>query len=207
MRTIITTLETTVIDWNIIEGGKPRRTETRRTETVDLFHYDELSPDAKRAACEEAIESEWQDPFGHFAFAGEDMYRAVQGIEKQTPLTFESYGYANDVCVKYIRESDPDAYTLDDDGECYSIDLCELWNKHLPEMQRIAKRFENEDGDDYDYGAYEEWQSLMRSIGDDMARYITRTLDAEQEYYTSVEFWDEWLSDGDEWFTMEGAMH
>lgn len=204
MRTIITRIDIVEYDHNDIVDGGPRKTEIHKENIEDIFLYSELSPTAKEAVRNDAIDSEWRDPCGHYSMACDDVWRAVQGIEKQTPFRFKTGYNEADAFVTMRCASDPDAYTLDDNGECYSIDLCEIWNKHMPEMERISKDFDGFDGDPCDSRAYKEWEKLLGSIGDDMASYIRKTLDAERDYYTSHEFWDEWLDDSDEYFTKDG---
>ena len=91
------------------------------------------------------------------------------------------------------------------------MDLCGIWNAKLPQMQAIGRAYDFADEIDDEERRWKlidaadvAWEALVQTIGDEMASYAKQTMRAEQDYYTSHEFWDDWLDDGETWFTREG---
>ena len=207
---ILEITKTNTVTLEYVDGKEPIRHEHERVYTTTRMLYHELSPAAKKLAREDAIEQEWQDPWGQYGMTYREIWSELEEIAKETPIRFQT-GYSDEDVFAVTASSSPCAIELKDSGICWSMDLCEIWNRRLPLMRMIERAQEFAEGRE-DYNAYYSlrnaadaaWEALMQRTGDEMASYAKEMMWAERDYYTSHEFWDEWLDDGETWFTAEG---
>lgn len=191
------------------------RTFTLSTSDKWLYQFGQLNADAQKRAIEDAIDKEVSDPCGHYTFYRDDIFEAVREFESLTPISidcgrcdWDTYALVGDAC--------PDAYTIKDNGDIYSMDICSFWNSRINDMHVITRAIEYADSI-YDADAPERYQniidqaqcaydSILQSIGDDVARYVSHQLNDAFDYCTSEEFWREYLDDGDTLFTEDGTI-
>ena len=104
-------------------------------------------------------------------------------------------------------------------GIVYSMDICDTWNAYARRIIALQEGYE--EADEAYYNAPEDSDEERRYIElrdkcENAAEELTEEaacavgnvvdglIEAERDYYTSPEFWREWLNDGETRFTCDG---
>lgn len=215
---------------------------TQRETTITLYTFDELSEEAQSRVVADYMEERENDPyFGQwFSDCYElEIWECVRDLEKSITGARVQWRYNRwyscDFDCEYSYDDcyDPDELDrVDNNGYCYSMDLCGAWNAHVRKLNAIHRAFENvcvymNDVDSsYDYWneyTYEDrlysildnartklvgrWYEELEAACEDVRNTIETLLRGEWDYYTSEEYAREECSDestqGGECYTCE----
>lgn len=203
-----TNIQTVEYDYST---NPPKVTKHEHESAECLYLFNELSESAKRAAMDAAISDEWVNPCGHYAFASEEIWGELHYIEKMLDLRFscgrtneDVWGEAKGTCID-------EPQTLDE-ADCYpEMELREVYDKYRPQLECVyrameyAQTIEDEDRRwELEGYADEAWDAIRETIAERIAKMARDLLEGELDYYTSWEFWREWLDDGESLFTIDG---
>lgn len=194
---------------------------TGETYAVDLYEFHELPAEAKdRIVSEfrEELERDWQ---GFADTTESEVWDAVRHLEKSITGARVSWRYNPwysadfDTVYDYSDGYDPgEIEAVDDNGVCYSMDLCDAWAVHARKLNIIWHRFDGLMGymadmapyswdidnlserdtrvynhyDDVLQSLYDEWYQTLEAACKDIAGTITGMLQAEWDYWTSEEY-------------------
>jgi len=214
MRTILDTITT----------YDTERGTTQTTRVIPLFEFYELNEDAKNKVVKEYAEERANDPY-HWQWFSDttesEIWDCVHDLENSIYNARVSWNYNRwyscdfDCEYSYSDIYDPcELYAVEDNGICYSMDLCDAWNAHLKRLNGICYRIEYLDhlcDDVYYYepwymGAGPEnetfykrldsmrddlislWYEELEKACEDVQSTIESLLRGEWEYYTSEEY-------------------
>lgn len=190
----------------------PKVTKREHEESQCLYLFRELSESAKQAAMDAAIGDEWENPCGHYALASEDIWAELHYLEEMLDLRFHCGRTNEDVWgeAKGTLIDEPPAL---DEADCYpSMELREVYDKYRPQLECIYRAMEYaqtiEDDDrrwELEGYADEAWDAVRDTIADRIAEVAHDLLEGELDYYTSWDFWGDWLNDGESLFTIDGV--
>ena len=213
--------------------------------TVDLYTLEELDKDAREKALQDYIEERAADPYywQHFADCTErEIWECVRGLEKSISAVDVRWSYnpwysADFDCVYKLKGVDwigPDEMEpAEDDGYCYSMDLCDAWNAHIRRLNGLARMYlYMVDLQGYEYPAHEwecggdpcnrafyyrleglinglrdRWFAELEAACEDVTRTLEGLLQSEWEYYDSREYaeleFEDEYTQGGKWYTCE----
>lgn len=189
---------------------------------IPLFEFHELSEDAQNRVISEYASERENDPYFPQWFYDcyeHDVWECVHDLEKSISGARVNWRYNRwysadfDCEYSYNDCYDPcELETVDDNGICYSMDLCDTWNAHIRELNAINARFElieqymEETASNYDYwnlytaadrvynrlddmrsDLIGRWYNELEKACDDVRNTIETLLRGEWEYYTSEE--------------------
>lgn len=118
---------------------------TIKETSVDLFEYHELSDDARARVIDDLISEHeyWLDE--DFRNYESEIWDCVCSLEKNLSYLGIKWNYNPwyscdfDIVYRYSDYSSPnELYPINDDGVCYSMDLCDVWNAHISKLNAIC---------------------------------------------------------------------
>lgn len=231
---IITTVYTERLTITTDDNGNVTMQRTSSADTHSAYLFDELSKEAQDRAISDAIEEEERDYYergtGQTAWNIEELWDAYNSLAKHQPLRCHDY-YSS----FYLTVEDPERVTPENDlGICWSMDICEAWNRYAAAVPMLIEEAEDHEATADELTAPYYWpncvadheptsvlvwskahgdhadrcrekaEELAEKAKDALERELKRLIDETEEYYTSAEFWREWYSEGDERFTRDG---
>ena len=230
------TIKDTVYSYNTETGT------TTQTRVIPLFTFDELSDDAQKTAVRAFMEERESNPYFSFEFNEfyeREIWDCVRNLEKSITGARVQWQYNRwyscDFDCEYSYDDcyDPgELYTIPDNGICYSIDLCDVWNSHVDKLNAINRAFENVRNRMYDINSsfdywngytYEDrlysilddaqtslvgrWYAELEAACENVRNTIEALLRDEWDYYTSEEYarleCEDEATQGGEWRTCE----
>lgn len=237
---ITTTTFTNTVTITTDDAGRITTSRTADADTVSACLFGELTPEAQQRAISDAIEEEEEDYYsGHTYSDTEEILTCARDLERQQPVGIrQDYGCSWYGTARRYRWSTADWQAVTeatDDGICWSMDLCDVWNEYARRIVTLQEGHEeatdrawihHENADTaHDNGAreIEEAERQRASIYEDIAERIEETaeelteeaaravgntvdslIESQRDYYTSADFWREWLDDGETRFTPQG---
>lgn len=192
--------------------------------TIPLYTFEELSEDARNRVVSDYVEERANDPYlaQYFADCYEsDIWHCVKDLESNISGARVSWQYNRwyscyfDCEYSYDDCYDPSKLsTIEDNGYCYSMDICDAWNAHIRKLNTIYYRVDYLDHllwDVYnDWDAFErrfdpnakfsarldrmrddlisQWYEELEKACDDVRDAIEILLRGEWDYYTSEEY-------------------
>lgn len=203
------------------------RTATADTSTAHFFR--ELDEAAQARAVRDAIEEEERDYYEYGTYGTSqtgmseaEIWDAAETLAAHQPIhigtdaggspygTARRYGWSVAAWESVTEEQDT--------GICWSMDICDTWNRYAARIVALQEAHEEatdrayfadtqEEQDAYNDMA-ERIEETAEELTEEAARAVGDTVDglieAERDYYTSPEFWREWLTDSDDRFTRDG---
>ena len=199
------------------------RTTTDVNETINLYTFDELDEQAQARVLKDFIDERESDPYFSQWFidyyereiwdAVRDLENSIRGARVQWRYN-RWYSCDFDCEFSYNDCSDPgELNRVNDNGICYSMDLCDAWNSHVDKLNAINRAFENVCNYMYDVNSsfdywnghtYEDrlysilddaqsslvgkWYEELEAACDDVRDTLEHLLRAEWDYYTSEEY-------------------
>lgn len=208
---------------NIISTYDTETGTTQHETTIALYTFDELNDDAQAHIVADYAEERANDPYFGQWFADtteSEIWECVRDLEKSITGARVSWQYNRwyscdfDCEFSYDDCCDPgELYTVDDNGICYSMDLCDAWNSHVGKLNAINRAFENVSNYMYDVNSsfdywngetYEDrlysilddaqsslvgrWYAELEAACEDVRNMIETLLRGEWDYYTSEEY-------------------
>ena len=196
---------------------------TGETHTMDLYEFHELNDDTRARIVADYSEERQNDPYFSQWFADtteSEIWAAVRDLEKSITGARVQWRYNRwyscdfDCEFSYDDCYDPgELNRVDDNGICYSMDLCDAWNSHVDKLNATSRAFENVSNYMYDVNSsfdywngetYEDrlysilddaqsnivgrWYAELEAACEDVRNMIEYLLRAEWEYYTSEEY-------------------
>lgn len=160
-----TTTYTRTVTITTDDDGTRHVSRATHADTMSAYLFDELSPEAQERAISDAIAEE-EDPdnwyVSHTYFAHDEIWQCVRDLEKQQPIDiYDSYGIWGKTtdCGGYgVYELVTEAK---DSGMCYSVSMCETWNRYAPRIMVLAQGAEDalDKAAEHDTLAYEAERS------------------------------------------------
>ena len=227
---IITTTYTQRLTVTTDDSGTVTTRRAYSADTHTAYLFEELSPEAQAHAIEEAIEDEERTYCSGYSWTSQtgiseaDIWEAARDLEKGQPIDLSHdaggspYGTARGTW--WSHPADWERVTEQrHTGVCYSMDLCDTWNAYAARIIALQEGYEDADAAYYDApdGSDEKskWESVRdrcetaaEALTEEAARAVGDMIDSliegEHDYYTSPEFWRDWLSDGETRFTRGG---
>lgn len=231
---IITTVFTQRLTITTDDNGNVTMQRTSSADTKAEYLFSELSEAAKNRAISDAIEEEQRDYYqygeGHTAWNIREMWEAYSDLEKNQPLRYHDH-YSS----FYLTVEDPERVTPEsDNGTCWSMDICEAWNRYAAAVPMLIEEAEDHEATADELTAPYYWphciadheptsvlvwskahgdhadrcrekaEELAEKAKDALESELQRLIEETEDYYQSAEFWREWYSDGDERFTRDG---
>lgn len=205
---------------------------TYNTETVTainarvipLYEFHELNDDAQTRVIEEYAETRSNDPyFGQWFFDSyeSEIWECVRDLEKSITGARVSWSYNRWYSADFDCEfSYNDCYEpgymepVENNGICYSFDLCDAWNAHVHKLNAIENlihhvvyvQYEKYPCNEWEYcgrpenealyyrleAMYDDligkWYEEIERACDDVRNTIEYLLRSEWDYYTSDEY-------------------
>ena len=177
MKTITTYTERRTITTD--DDGHTTTERKTIVSTVTAYRFTELSERAQKRAAEDAAEKETDtynssdyESSEFFPIEGE-IWHCANDLAKQQPVEFfTDYGGSpnakpspllfDPIASKWRSSGEPwELVTIaEDNGYCYSMDLCDEWNRHAPRIiqQQRAHEFATEQAEEH-YTAHEDLES------------------------------------------------
>lgn len=223
---ITTTQYTQTLTITTDDDGTQTISRSHRARTVSEYRFTELSPEAQARAISDAIEEETSAE-GYWCsqtyFAESEIIDAAKELEKHQPIEIAQdqgcswYGTASGAHwwkpIKWESVTE-EQHT----GICWSMDICDVWNRYAARI--IALQEAHEEAEDRAYfadtqeeqDAYNDMAERIENAAEELTEEAARAvgdvidglIEAEREYYSSEEFWREWLADGDDRYTRDG---
>lgn len=191
MRTITTYTERRTITTN--DEGRTTTARVVTVDTVTAYRFNELSPEAQQRAAKDAAEQEASDYYNGSGSMFEptegEIWQCAEDFEKTQPVEFfTDYGGSpnakpspllfDPIANKWRSSGEPwELVTLaDDNGICYSMDLCDEWNRHAPRIiqQQRAHEFATEQAEEH-YSRYTDLESEAEDEPDPERRAALQT--------------------------------
>lgn len=226
---ITTTQYTQTLTITTDDDGTQTISRSHRARTVSKYLFSELSPEAQARAIQDAIDEEQRDYYKYGIYgtsqsgmSESEIWDAAEDLAKHQPVHIgtDAGGSPYGTARRY-RWSVADWGSVTeqaDTGICWSMDICDVWNAYAARV--IALQEGHEEAEDKAYfadtqeeqDAYndiaERIEAAAEELTEEAARAVGDTIDglieSERDYYTSPEFWREWLRDGDERYTRDG---
>lgn len=219
-RTIITT----------DDNGARTITRTSHADTATAYFFAELSPEAQQRAINDAIEEEQRDYYEYGIYGASqtgmseaEIWDAAETIAEHQPVHIgtDAGGSPYGTARRYgWSVADWESVTEEQDtGICWSVDICDAWNQYAARI--VALQEGHEEASDMAYfadtqeeqDAYNDMAERIEETAEELTEEAARAvgnvvdglIEAERDYYQSAEFWREWLQDGDDRYTREGA--
>ena len=226
---IITTTYTERKTITTDDAGNVTITTSHAAHTSTEYLFSELSEEAKARAISDAIEEEERDYYKYGTYGTSqtgmseaEIWDAAETLAEHQPVhigtdaggspygTARRYGWS----VADWESVTEEQHT----GIVYSMDICDKWNEYAARI--IALQQAHEEAEDKAYfadtqeeqDAYndiaERIENAAEELTEDAAHAVGNVVDglieAERDYYSSPEFWREWLDDGETRFTRDG---
>lgn len=159
---IITTTYTERLTITTADDGTITTKRTSHADTRTEYLFEDLSEAAQARAISDAIEEEQADfeAYGIYGasqtgFSISEIWQAAHELEKQQPVIFDSENetiYATPIS-RYWSEYDKrylslygDSWELvseaEDNGICFSVDLCNAWNTYAPRIIALREAYD-----------------------------------------------------------------
>lgn len=199
-------------------------------QTISEYYFTELTPEAQQRAIDDAIEEERRDYYEYGTYGASQtgiseakIWDAAETLAKHQPMhigndaggtpygTARRYGWSVADWESVTEESDT--------GICWSMDICDAWNAYA--VRIIALQEAHEEAEDKAYfadtqeeqDAYNDIAERIENAAEELTEEAARAvgdvvdglIEAERDYYSSAEFWREWLADSDDRYTRDGA--
>ena len=229
-----TTVYTETLTITTDDDGNVTMQRTSSADTHSAFYFDELSKEAQARAISDAIEEERNDYYqrgtGHTACDIEEIWNAYNDLAKNQPLKCHDH-YSS----FYLTVEDPERVTPESDsGICWSMDICEAWNRYAAAVPMLIEEAEDHEATadeltapyywphciadheppsviawskahgDYADRCREKAEELAEKAKDALESELQRLIEETEDYYQSAEFWREWFSEEYEHFTRDG---
>lgn len=224
-RTIITT----------DDDGNRTVTTSHSADTVTEYFFTELSETAQARAIRDAIEEEqrayYENGDGMTGWNISHLWDAYTDLQKHQPIKYHDYYSSFYLTVEDAEKVTPE----DGDGFDFYPDICEAWNAYAAAVPLLIEEAEDHEGIASEitapyywpwnvadeeptsvlvwYKAHGDHADRCRYKADELAEQAKDALESKmhelisetEEYYQSEEFWREWLSNGDDRYTRDGA--
>ena len=197
---------------------------TQRETTITLYTFDELTEEARARVVADYAEERANDPYFSQWFNDcyeSDIWECVRDLEQSISGARVHWQYNRwyscdfDCEFSYDDCYDPGEFeTVKDNGLCYSMDLCDVWNKHVRKLNAICYRVDHLEslmygeydvwGQHYVYLKHNEaaynrletmrdnligaWYAELEAACEDVRNTIEALLRGEWEYYTGEEY-------------------
>lgn len=201
-----------------------KRGTTLQTRVIGLYTFDELNDDARDRVIADYMEERENDPYFGQWFIDcyeREIWECVRDLENSISNARVKWQYNRwyscDFDCEYSYDDcyDPGYITpVDDNGTCYSMDLCDAFNKHVRRLNGLYYQYEhlnylcwavyNEWDQHYTYVDHNAhffaradamrdrvitlWYEELEKACEDVRNTIEYLLRAEWEYYTSEEY-------------------
>lgn len=146
MRTITTHTETLTIITD--DAGNVSTSRTSYADTVTEYLFSDLTPAAQETAIREAIAQEWEDYcncFGHTYWSESEILDAAHDLEEKQPVRiYQDMGCSWTAEPRAHQWGEPreEVTEAHDTGICYSMDLCDTWNRYAPRIIALCEAIE-----------------------------------------------------------------
>lgn len=253
---IITTTYTERKTITTDDAGNVTIATSHAAHTSTEYLFSELTEEAKARAIRDAIEEEERTAYewgSHTYFDTEEILECVADLGKQQPVEVSQdygcswYGTARGTNYYWHHPAKwEDVTEATDNGICFSMDMCDAWNRYAPRIIELQQAHEEatEQADvfwsivsDANWTKYyaendaererleviehaaaeaageiedmrDRIKDAAEELTEDAARAVGNIVDglieSQYDYYTSPEFWREWLNDGETRFTRDG---
>lgn len=211
------------------DAGNITITTSHAARTSTEYLFSELCEEAKARAISDAIEEEQRDycEYGTYGtsqtgMSEAEIWDAAETLAEHQPIHIDTdaggspYGTAR----RYgWSVADWESVTEEQHtGIVYSMDICDKWNEYAAQIIALQEAYEEatdkayfadtqEEQDAYNDIA-ERIENAAEELTEDAAHAVGNVVDglieSEHDYYTSPEFWRDWLNDGETRFTRDG---
>ena len=234
---IITTTYTQRLTITTDDAGNVTTTRTDTANTSAAYLFGELTPEAQARAIRDAIEDEEENYYTSYTyFDTEEILECARDFEKQQPVDIrQDYGCSWYGKARAHGWSEPyeEVTEATDNGICWSMDICDMWNTYAPRIIALqeaieeaadmsgklwdaAQEAERDDAETEARAGYQQAEKILEActcaadaLTTEAAQAVGSVVDglieSQHDYYTSAEFWREWLEDGETRFTRDGA--
>jgi len=155
---------------------------TQRETTITLYTFDELTEEARARVVADYAGERANDPYFSQWFADfqeHEIWECVRDLENTISWTGATWHYNRwyscdfDCEFSYDDCYDPgELNRVNDNGICYSMDLCDAWNKHVRKLNGLCAQFEHVDYLCWD--VYNEWDSNYYCDAPNNAHFYAR---------------------------------
>lgn len=217
------------------DAGNVTITTSHSADTLTEYYFTELTPEAQARAISDAIEEEQRDYYQHgdgmTGWNISHIWDAYHDLQKHQPIEYHDHYSSFYLTVGDAEKVTPE----DGDRFDFCPDICEAWNRYAAAVPLLIEEAEDHEGIASEitapyywswevadeeptsvlvwYKAHGDHADRCRYKADELAEQAKDALEAKmyelinetEEYYQSEDFWREWLSDGDDRFTRDGA--
>lgn len=218
------------------DAGETTTAHTYHASTHTAYLFSELDEAAQARAIADAIKEEEDTYYSAYyleSYAGRDideMWSAYNELAKHQPI--KCHDHYNSF---YLTVDDAEKVTEEQDtGICWSMDICDAWNKYAATVELLIEEAEEHEGVSSEINAPYYWPYCVadeepdsvkifcsyhddhadrcREKADELAEKaakavestIQSTIQSLEDYYSSAEFWREELEEAEARFTRSG---
>lgn len=171
------------------------------------------------------------DPYAsHTGIDIAEVWNAYKDFAKHQPVRYHDHYTSFYLTVEDAERVTPE----EDNGICWSMDICSAWNQYAAAVPLLIEEAEEHEARANEitapyywpycvapekpesariwFAAHEDYADRCRAKAEELAEQakdavencIQGLIDGLEDYYTSPEFWREWLADGETRFTRDG---